>query len=125
MTQRRGDGGESSGDRKHDLYWWTVRVASVCAALSGAAIVLSHVGAFTGWAAAEGVRHEISAAADTADRWQSTRRMMFQERKERADADSAIGIKIRESDARQQANHDDTMRELTHIETLLMRRPIR
>ena len=60
------------------------------------------------------LRHEIAAAADTADRWQSVRRSLWQERRERIASDDSLRTVL-------QTNHDDVMRELGHIETLIVR----
>lgn len=89
MTTRHTDA-ESRNDRKRGWLWYANATWITCAALIALFTVASKFGVFASWAAAEGVRHEISAAADTADRWPSSRRMMWREQHERLAADDSL-----------------------------------
>ena len=70
--------------------------------------ILRFLGVVSFSAAMAPVRHEIGAATDT------TRRLIYQERRERMAAIESLRTAM-------QTNHDDVMRELGHIETLVIR----
>ena len=101
--------------KRRDFLWWVAAVSTVGAAILVIISVFSKAGVFAVWATQTPIRHEIAAAADTADRWPAVRRLMRHEEAERREADSLAAV-------RSDVHHDDVMRELGNIERALARR---